>query len=102
MGTQKNRLNETVLLSIQNICLDCWVKNYDNFTLKFLLTGSMCYFTGVTVSSLFISVYHTEESKLLGNQYNRSNGKVYQTPKGKCDARNQGKHSRVKFTQVKM
>ena len=69
---------------------------------NFCLTGSMCYFTGVTVSSLFISVYHTEESKLLGNQYNRSNGKVYQTPKGKCDARNQGKHSRVKFTQVKM
>lgn len=30
-------------------------------------------------------VYHTEESKLLGsggNQYKRSNGKVYQTPKG--------------------
>ena len=25
MGTQKNRLNETVLLSTQNICLDSWV-----------------------------------------------------------------------------
>lgn len=27
-------------------------------------------------------MYHSEESKLLGNQYNRSNGKIYQTPKG--------------------
>ena len=25
-GTQKNPLNETVLLSTQNICLDCWVR----------------------------------------------------------------------------
>ena len=26
VGTQKNRLNETVLLSTQNICLNCWVR----------------------------------------------------------------------------
>ena len=26
VGTQKNRLNKTVLLSTQNICLDYWVK----------------------------------------------------------------------------
>ena len=34
VGTQKNCLNEAVLLSTQNLCLDCWVKNNDNFTLK--------------------------------------------------------------------
>ena len=26
VGTQKNRLNETVLLNTQNICLDLWVR----------------------------------------------------------------------------
>ena len=26
VGTQKNRLNETVLLSTQNICIDYWVR----------------------------------------------------------------------------
>ena len=26
VGTQKNRLNETVLLSTQNTCLNCWVR----------------------------------------------------------------------------
>ena len=34
VGTQKNRLNETVLLSTQNTCLNWWVrKNYNNFML---------------------------------------------------------------------
>ena len=28
MGTQKNRLNETVRLSSQNICLKLWVRKY--------------------------------------------------------------------------
>ena len=42
MGTQKNRLNETVLLSTQNTCLSWWVKKYKcsykyNFTLKNLI-----------------------------------------------------------------
>ena len=31
VGTQKNRLNETVLLSTQNICLNCWVRKYLQF-----------------------------------------------------------------------
>ena len=26
MGAQKNRLNETVLFSIQNTCLDSWIE----------------------------------------------------------------------------
>ena len=34
VGTQKNRLNETVLLSTQNTCLNSWVENNYNFTLK--------------------------------------------------------------------
>ena len=31
MGTQKNRLNETVLLSTQNICSSWWIRKYLNF-----------------------------------------------------------------------
>ena len=31
MGTQKNRLNETVLLSTQNMCLNSWVRKYLQF-----------------------------------------------------------------------
>ena len=31
MGTQKNRLNETVLLSTQNLCLNCLVRKYLQF-----------------------------------------------------------------------
>ena len=31
MGTQKNRLNETVLLSTQNICKKLWVAKYLQF-----------------------------------------------------------------------
>ena len=31
MGTQKNRLNETVLLSTQNICFKLWVRKYLQF-----------------------------------------------------------------------
>ena len=38
MGTQKNRLDETVLLSTQNICLNWWVRKISTiFTLNFLL-----------------------------------------------------------------
>ena len=32
VGTQKNRLHETVLLSTQNICYKLWVRNIYNFT----------------------------------------------------------------------
>ena len=35
VGTQKNRLNETVLLSTQNICLKLWVRKYLQFYAEF-------------------------------------------------------------------
>ena len=39
VGTQKNRLDERVILSIQNTCLNSWIKNNRNLTLKcFLIT----------------------------------------------------------------
>ena len=42
MGTQKNRLNETVLLSTQNTCLNWWVRMYLQFYAnKISLSGSM-------------------------------------------------------------
>ena len=37
MGTQKNRLNETVLLSTKNIYQNWWVRKYLQFTIKDLL-----------------------------------------------------------------
>ena len=33
VDTQKSRLNETVLLSTHNKCLNCWVGNYSHFML---------------------------------------------------------------------
>ena len=42
VGTQKNRLNETVLLSTQNTCLNWWVrKQLQFYANKIPLTGSM-------------------------------------------------------------
>ena len=42
MGTQKNRLNETVLLSTQNICQIWWVRKYLHFyTQKLCLSKPM-------------------------------------------------------------
>ena len=42
MGTQKNRLNETVLLTTQNTCLNWWTRKYlQLYTHKISLSGSM-------------------------------------------------------------
>ena len=42
MGTQKNHLNETVLLSTQNICSNLWVRKKSKFyAIKMSLSGSM-------------------------------------------------------------
>ena len=44
VGTQKNRLNETVLLSSQNICLILWVLQFyaENFCLSKLVGAGAC------------------------------------------------------------
>ena len=55
MGTQKNRPNETVLLSTQNTCLNTWVRNYLQFyTENFCLStckpvSDHIYFTVLTL-----------------------------------------------------
>ena len=44
VGTQKKRLNETVILSTQNVCYDCLVRKKLHFYLflkKFCLNGPM-------------------------------------------------------------
>ena len=42
VGTQKNRLNETVLLGTHNIYLNCWVRKYLQFyTKKNCMSGPM-------------------------------------------------------------
>ena len=37
MGSQKNRLNETVLLRTQNICLKLWVRKYLQYIADFFV-----------------------------------------------------------------
>ena len=37
MGTEKNRLNEMVLLSTQNLCLNRWIRKYSQFMFKSLV-----------------------------------------------------------------
>ena len=44
MGTQKNRLNETVLLSTQNICLSGQVRKYLQFYAQ-----KFCYLCGLVM-----------------------------------------------------
>ena len=57
MCTQKNRLNETVLLSTQNICLNCWVRKLLHFyARKLCLTGPLIMYLSACV---IIFVGHT-------------------------------------------
>ena len=50
MGTQKNRLNETVLLSTQNMCLNWWVRKYLQFNAQqFCLSKPMVH--GATLTT---------------------------------------------------
>ena len=58
MGTQKNRLNETVLLSTQNICYKLWVRIYLQF-----YAGIFCLSKPVHTSYLLYSLC----SKILNN-----------------------------------
>ena len=47
MGTQNNRLNETVLLSTQNICLELWVRKYLQDSAEFFcLSKPVCHTYG--------------------------------------------------------
>ena len=42
VGTQKNRLDETVLLSTQNTCLNWWIRKYSQFYANYF-----CWLTGL-------------------------------------------------------
>ena len=44
VDTQKNRLNETVLLSTQNICQKYGEENINNFALKSFVYQNLCIF----------------------------------------------------------
>ena len=37
MGTQKNRLDEMVLFSTQNMCLNLWLRKYSEFKARIFL-----------------------------------------------------------------
>ena len=43
VGTQKNRLTETVLLSTQNICYNLWVRKYSQFDAQILFLSIHMY-----------------------------------------------------------
>ena len=57
VGTQKNRLNETVLLSTLNICLNCWVRKYSQFYVVYLFVNLYLTFL-LASSSRFSSIIH--------------------------------------------
>ena len=58
MGTQKNRLTETVLLSTQSKCSnDRSIRKYSQFYVHFFAKGS----TGFSMKRLIISVNHLEK-----------------------------------------
>ena len=56
VGTQKNRLNEMVLLSTQNIRLNWWVRKYYNFMLKDFVYLNLCLWR--TLDGLFYDVVY--------------------------------------------
>ena len=64
MGTQKNRLNETVLLSTQNICLKLWVRKYLQFYAEFFCLSTE-YFSYV-YGSMGISMFVKTTCMILG------------------------------------
>ena len=73
MGTQKNRLNETVLLSTQNICYNRWVRKYLQF-----YTENFCLSKPINVISInmflrneLIPSKHTQQ--LAGESSNAQN-----------------------------
>ena len=43
MGTQKNGLNETVLLRTQNTCLNYWIRRYSHFSAKIFPYSGLMY-----------------------------------------------------------
>ena len=43
VGTQKNRLNETVLLSTKNICYKLWVRKYWQVDAEIFVYLNLCY-----------------------------------------------------------
>ena len=67
VGTQKNRLNETVLLSTQNTCLNEWIRKESQFyAQKFCLTGPMsgCLFVKGS-QTIFVEVIIMETYKFI-------------------------------------
>ena len=56
VGTQKNRLNETVLFSSSNICLNLWVRKYLQFyAVNLCLSKPMVVFA-ISLNNRFLQV----------------------------------------------
>ena len=70
MGTQKNRLNETVLLSTLNTCLNKWIRTYLCFyVLKYCLyyLNVSSYFMMKTLVVMHIGSFKILTSHTVGN-----------------------------------
>ena len=67
VGTQKNRLNETVLLSTQNTCLNLWVRKYKQcYAWKVSLYGFM---THIPLDQLYHNVWDFQKCQCAKIQF---------------------------------
>ena len=78
MGSQKNCLNETVLLSTQNICLNWWVRKYFQFYAQILyLSKPMFSLSMVQLLCIQCYIYHLVFDKML---FFYQNCKIFSPP----------------------
>ena len=62
MGTQNNRLNETVLLSTQNICYKVLVRKYSDFYAEYFCLSKRC----VTCLFQLREIRHENVNAIIG------------------------------------
>ena len=66
VGTQKNRLDETVLLSTQNICKKLWVRKYLHFYAEKNCLSKPIFMWNIMVHNIFTWLYQCFEKQSCG------------------------------------
>ena len=72
MGTQKSRLDETVLLSTQDTCLILWIRNNHNFTLNSLMIWFNEIVEWVSSIRFKLACGYSEDSNQSGHMHSLS------------------------------